>query len=158
MLHNKFISRVAVLSAFFLTTAFAAPETPIGYWKTIDDVTGKPKSVVQIWETSDNTLMGKVIRIFPSPGKTEGELCTACKGENLNQPIVGMVILSGLQRQEEHWKSGKILDPENGKTYNCSLRVANSGNQLDVRGYIGLPLLGRSQVWQRVDIMDDNKG
>lgn len=158
MQSDKLFSKVcAVVGAFFLTSAFAAPDSPVGYWKTIDDITGKPKSIVHIWRTANNTLEGQVVKIFPSPGKTQSEICTACKGDKLNQPIVGMVILSGLQGNQTHWKNGEILDPENGKSYSCSLRVADNGNLLDVHGYVGLPLLGRSQTWQRVDVMDSNK-
>ena len=156
---SNLISKLSVVvGSLFLSTAFAAPDTPVGYWKTIDDVTGKPKSIVHIWKTADNTLTGKVVKIFPSKGKTQGELCTACKGANSNQPIVGMVILTGLKGTQARWKNGEILDPENGKSYSCSVRVADNGNHLDVHGYIGLPLLGRSQTWQRVDVMDSNKG
>lgn len=158
-MRSLIIKTVGLVSSVFLSTAFAASfNSPIGYWKTIDDITGKPKSIVQIWKTSDNLLMGKVIKIFPSPGKTEGELCTACKGNNMNQPIEGMVILSGLKdKADTRWDNGKILDPENGKTYSCSMKLADRGNELDVHGYIGMPLLGRSQIWQRVDLMNGIK-
>jgi uncharacterized protein (DUF2147 family) len=128
-------------------------ESPIGYWKTIDDVTGAPKSIVKIWQTEDHILMGKVIKIFPKVGNDQNKLCTACQGSLRNQPIVGMLVVSGLKPKEKQWGNGEILDPENGKTYSCSIRVTENGKKLKVRGYIGLPLLGRSQTWERVDLM-----
>lgn len=151
----KLISKVSIaLSVFCFSSAFAVTDSPIGYWKTIDDISGKPKSIVQISQTADNSLVGKVVKIFPSPGKTEGELCNACRGDKQNQPIVGMVIITGLKGHAEQWKHGEILDPENGRTYSCSLRVAKHGNELDVHGYIGMPMLGRTQTWERIDLMD----
>ncbi|MDX1901203.1 MAG: DUF2147 domain-containing protein [Gammaproteobacteria bacterium] len=138
-----------------LTRVFAVSNdaTPIGYWKTIDDVTGKPKSIIQIWKTSDHILMGKVIHIYPKPGEDQTKRCDACQGALHNQPVVGMVILSGLKSETKQWGHGRILDPENGKTYSCSLRVSENGAKLNVHGYIGIPLFGRSQTWERVDQM-----
>jgi len=128
--------------------------SPVGYWKTIDDVSGKPKSIIKIWKSSSESLMGKVVRIFPKPGEdAEHKLCTACKGELHNQPVVGMVILSGLTPEEKQWTNGKILDPANGKVYDCNVRLTANGQKLQVRGYIGMPLFGRSQTWERVDLM-----
>lgn len=141
----------------FFSTLFAAENSPVGYWKTIDDLTGNPKSIIKIWKTPNNILMGQVVKVFPSVDKTENKLCTACKGDKLNQPIVGMVILTGLKSSSFQWSDGKILDPENGKTYSCSVRVADKGKKLNVHGYTGLPLLGRSQTWQRVDLMEGSK-
>lgn len=126
-------------------------DVPTGYWKTIDDVTGKPKSIIYISKAENNILTGKVIKIFPKQGNAETKLCTACAGEKHNQPIVGMVILSGLKADQNRWDQGHILDPENGKTYRCSVRVTENGKKLNVHGYIGIPLLGRSQLWERVD-------
>lgn len=127
--------------------------SPIGYWKTIDDITGKPKSIVQITRTSDQVLIAKVIKIFPTKGVTQGKLCTACQGDQHNQPIVGMVIMTGLKSAEKQWTNGRILDPENGKTYKCTARLTEQGKKLNVHGYVGLPLFGRSQTWERVDLM-----
>jgi uncharacterized protein (DUF2147 family) len=152
------IALKASLIGLLATTVYAAPElthSPEGYWKTIDDVTGKPKSIIHIWKAENNQLMGKVIKIFPKAGSDQSKVCTACNGQRHNQPIVGMVILSGLKAGQAQWGSGEILDPENGKTYSCSLRMADSGKQLNVHGYIGIPLLGRSQIWERVDLMSD---
>lgn len=157
---NLFSLSVIFLSGFFLTPAFAidnvTPNSPIGYWKTIDDVTGRPKSIVHIWQANNQVLMGQVIKIFPKSGRDQNKLCTACQGSLHNQPIVGMVILSGLKFSENHWDQGKILDPENGKSYSCAVKLHESGRKLNVHGYVGLPLFGRSQTWERVDLMSDN--
>lgn len=147
---------LGILFSFVFSFAYAvekAHESPIGYWKTMDDLTGKPKSIVQIWKTQDNVLMGKVIKIFTTEEQKKNKICTECKGDKRNKPIVGMVIVSGLKAKEKHWSNGEILDPENGKTYSCAIRTMDNGKRLQVRGYVGLPLLGRSQTWERVDLM-----
>lgn len=133
-----------------MTTVFSSP---IGYWKTIDDVTGEPKAIIQINNTPQHTVYGRIIKIYPRPGYDQNELCTACEGVRHNQPIVGMIVLQGLKQSRDHqneWQGGDILDPKNGKLYHCYIRLAEDNSKLHVRGYIGLPLFGRSQTWIRV--------
>lgn len=145
----------ALMTGLLATSVYATADlnSPVGYWKTIDDATGKPKSIVKIWKTDNEVLMGKVIKIFPKVGEDQTKVCDKCTGDLHNRPIVGMVIVSGLIAKEHQWDNGRILDPENGKTYSVSMRTAANGKKLDVHGYIGLPLLGRSQTWERVDVM-----
>ena len=149
---------IGLMSGMIAANAFAAKvyDSPVGYWKTIDDVTGKPKSIVKIWRANDQLLMGKVIKIFPKTGNDQTKLCNACQGDLHNQPVVGMVILSGLKASHAaKWDDGKILDPQNGKRYSCSLKLGDNGKKLNVHGYIGLPIIGRSQTWERIDLMSD---
>lgn len=132
--------------------------SPIGYWKTIDDVTGKPKAIVEIWQQSDSTLSGRIIKLFPRPGYDQYSLCKACEGELHNQRIVGMVFLKNLvqsQNDSLQWAKGEILDPKNGKIYQSSLRLSKNGQNLLVRGYIGLPLFGRTQTWVRISDLEN---
>ena len=148
-------SIIICIAALFLQTVYADnANSPIGYWKTIDDVTGKPKSILQISLANKNMLMGTVVKIFPRPGYDENEVCSACTGSRHNKRIVGMVIMENLKQSSSNpneWKGGKILDPLNGKTYHCYIQVIENGQKLNVRGYIGLPLFGRSQTWLRVN-------
>ncbi len=125
--------------------------SPEGYWKIVDGTTGKPKSIVKIWKTTDQELTGKVIKVFAK--KNNLQRCTACKGNQYNQPILGMTILSGLKSKRHQWDNGKILDPDNGKTYSCALRIIERGNKLLVRNYFGLPYFGRAETWERVDLL-----
>lgn len=123
----------------------AATGSPVGLWKTIDDQTGQAKSLVRI-EQHNGVLTGRVEKILTS-GR-EDAVCEACEGELKDQPIVGMTIIEGLKLDDDQYEGGTILDPNNGKTYKCIVWLDDKG-QLNVRGYIGLPLLGRSQVWLR---------
>jgi uncharacterized protein (DUF2147 family) len=124
--------------------------SPIGKWKTIDDETGAPKSIIQIWE-EDGVLYGKILELFLEPDEDPNPLCDECKGELKDQPILGMIILKDLKQSGAQWKGGTILDPDNGKVYKCKIEVIESGNRLKVRGFIGFSLLGRTQYWEKVE-------
>lgn len=126
----------------------AANDSPVGTWRTIDDATGQAKSIVQISE-HDGALQGKVIEVLLSD-QGPHPVCKKCKGDLRDQPIEGMTILSGLTPNGDSWSGGHILDPSNGKTYKCKLALKDDGQKLEVRGFVGMSLLGRSQVWERV--------
>jgi uncharacterized protein (DUF2147 family) len=119
--------------------------TPIGRWKAIDDKTGKPKAIVQIYQEKDR-LFGKIEATLDPNAK---KICDKCKDERRNQPIIGMVIVRGLALHGDEYTGGDILDPDNGSVYRCKLRVIEHGGKLSVRGFIGFSLLGRSQIWTR---------
>lgn len=116
---------------------------PTGLWTTIDDVSGKAKSVIEIFQR-ENRLYGKVIKVFPEPGESNDPVCDKCEGDRKNQKVIGMVILQGLEQDGDKWTNGTILDPQNGKTYDCSIWLDEEGN-LRVRGY--LLFFYRTQKW-----------
>jgi uncharacterized protein (DUF2147 family) len=136
---------VALLSAVMPLSAIAQ-EAPAGRWRTIDDATGKPKSIVEIYAAKDGRYAGKVVEILdladgPDP------LCTRCKGANRDKPIKGMVILWGLTSDGEgKWSGGQVLDPENGKSYKSKLALRDDGT-LAMSGCIAF--LCRTQAWSR---------
>lgn len=149
---------VALLSLAFgllLTagSALAATDTPAGTWKTIDDATHQPKSIVEISE-HDGEYQATIVKLLnrsPEDIARDGEvaLCHVCDGARKDKPIEGMVIMWGVHQNGDVWDGGKILDPKNGKTYKVKLSMLDGGQKLDVHGYIGFALLGRSQVWER---------
>ncbi len=143
---------VVCFSLSWVLIVHAASNSPVGYWKTIDDVTGQPKSILQLWESSDHILYGKVVKIFPQPGHDPHPLCTACTGDKYNKPILGMVILEGLKQDGNDpslWTGGSILEPKSGKVYHCTIQVVEGGEKLNVKGYVGISAFGRSQTWIR---------
>ena len=124
----------------------SAADSPAGRWQTIDDETGKPKSIVEIQQAADGSLTGKVVEILQSDHGAN-PLCTECEGERKDQPITGMTILWDLKPDgEQVWSNGTILDPAKGKTYRSKARLLDGGNKLEVRGYIGIEATGRSQT------------
>jgi uncharacterized protein (DUF2147 family) len=128
--------------------AAAAGPSPLGTWRTIDDETHRPRALVSI-EEHDGMLSGRIVRLFREPGEDPNPLCVECEGKRHNQPVLGMTILWNFRRNGDAWTGGEVLDPEEGRIYHANLRLRDNGARLDVHGYIGLPLLGRSQVWER---------
>lgn len=136
-------------------SALAANDSPVGKWKTIDDATHQAKSIVEITD-QDGQLEGKILELLnrtPDDIARDGEhpVCARCTDARKGQPLVGMVIMTGVTQDGDTWDGGRILDPKNGKTYKVSLKVTNGGQNLEVHGYIGFSLLGRTQTWERVE-------
>ena len=140
--------------AFVLATASLvamAQNTPVGLWRTIDDDGKTEKSTVRI-TAAGGVLTGKVEHIT-DPAKAN-ELCTKCEDDRKDKPIVGMVIISGAKQDAEEtdkWTGGMILDPVKGSSYKLILKLTDGGKKLDVRGYIGSPMFGRTQTWIRAE-------
>lgn len=146
---------VVLLLAFGASGAWAqsSSASPIGQWRTIDDESGEARSIVEIYE-QDGALHGKVIEILrvsdEARRNSDGQIiCTACEGERKDQPVEGMVLLWGLEKDGDEWTGGTIIDPENGNTYNAKMEL-DGEDRLEVRGYRGISLFGRTQTWQRV--------
>jgi uncharacterized protein (DUF2147 family) len=129
-----------------------AQSTPVGLWKTIDDETKKEKSLVRISEAG-GVFSGKIEKLLDPDTKADAK-CDKCTDERKDQPILGLPIIRNVKANADDanlWDGGEILDPNNGKTYKVRLKPADGGKKLDVRGYIGAPLLGRTQTWHRVE-------
>jgi len=125
-----------------------AAASPAGRWKTIDDATGKAKSIVDIRE-ENGTLTGTIETLFnpPVPHPT----CYLCSGAKKDQPLVGLEVLWGFHRDGAQWSGGQVLDPETGKVYRASMALEDGGKKMRLHGYILVPLLGRTQYWVRVE-------
>jgi uncharacterized protein (DUF2147 family) len=118
----------------------------LGKWKTIDDKTGEAKSIVEVYE-NNGKLYGKVIEIFDATKRNRK--CDKCEGIDKNKPVLGLTIIKGLTKDDAEYNGGKILDPETGNLYKCILKLSGK-DKLEVRGYMGFALIGRSQTWVRV--------
>jgi uncharacterized protein (DUF2147 family) len=136
---------VASVLCFAFVTSVRS-QSVVGKWKTIDDETGKPKSIIEVYEKSGK-IYGKILDIL-DPQKKDN-LCTECTGDDKNKPVLGMVILKGLQKDAEEFNGGTITDPVTGKKYKCSITLEGK-DKLKVRGYIGFSLIGRTQYWNRI--------
>ncbi|MFM8736362.1 MAG: DUF2147 domain-containing protein [Betaproteobacteria bacterium] len=128
----------------------AAQQTPVGLWKSIDDETKTEKSLVRITEAG-GTLTGKIEKLM-DPTKQDAK-CDKCSDARKDQPVLGMTIITGVRAGSDQtlWEGGEILDPNNGKAYKVRIKPIDGGKKLEVRGYIGAPLLGRTQTWIRVE-------
>jgi uncharacterized protein (DUF2147 family) len=142
------ITRIVLLTGVLLVSL--GNMSPVGYWKTIDDVSGQAKSIVHITELPNHELQGQVVKLF----KGALQFCTACQGELKDKPILGMMVIHGLKQNAKNplvWQDGWALDPKNGKTYHCMATLTDDGQKLNARGYIGIPLFGRTQTWLKVN-------
>lgn len=129
-----------------------AQATPAGLWKTIDDESKKEKSLIRITETG-GVFTGKLEKLLDPSAKPDA-VCDLCSDDRKDKPVVGMTLIKGVKQSDAdkgRWDGGEILDPNNGKTYKVRLTPGEGGKTLAVRGYIGAPLLGRTQTWVRVE-------
>jgi uncharacterized protein (DUF2147 family) len=139
----------ALLAAPMLALAQPAPDTPVGLWRTIDDATGRPRALVRVFE-QDGRLFGRIEKGL-APDAPAGAVCDLCTDERKGKPKIGLTIIRDMRRDGDTWEGGDILDPDNGKVYRCRLRLADGNRTLEVRGYVGISLLGRTQMWERVE-------
>ncbi|MGB5941945.1 MAG: DUF2147 domain-containing protein [Leeuwenhoekiella sp.] len=128
------------------TVAGSFAQDVFGKWKTIDDETGEAKSIVEIYK-KNGKVFGKVVEILNEDRKDAK--CQDCPGDRADQPILGLEIIRGLEKDDDEYEDGTILDPQNGKVYKCYIEL-ESADKLKVRGYIGFSLIGRTQYWYRV--------
>lgn len=137
--------------AFFSISLFTFSQNQdavLGKWKTIDDETGKEKSIVELYKSEDGKLYGKIVKLL-NPSK-KNPICDKCEDEKKDQPIEGMVIVNELKYDDGEWEDGTILDPNNGTYYDCKIWVDEEDpNKLNVRGYVSF--FFRTQYWYRVE-------
>lgn len=128
--------------------ASAAPPTPEGTWRVIGDKSGVAEALVHISE-HNGIYGGKIVKVFPRPGIDPAALCERCPGERKNRPVQGLTILTDMRRDGDEFSGGEILDPDSGELYRCSMKLSRDGQRLLLRGYVLIPLLGRTQTWLR---------
>lgn len=148
----KIFSRGSSFFIFFLciSSVFSSDTlSPAGRWITIDDKTARPKSVVTIVMKGD-TLIATIDSLFLDPGDSTDPVCDKCTGWRKGRKVKGLTITDAMVKHGNEWSGGSVVDPKNGKTYRCIIKILDSGKKLVVRGYIGISLIGRSQVWDRV--------
>ena len=131
-----------------ICAASFAQMTPVGTWQTLDDKTKEVKSEVQITEAS-GVLSGKITKLLRKDAKQD-VVCDECTDDRKGKPVLGMEIIRGVKKVDgkDIWEDGKVIDPENGKTYAAKLTPIEGGKKLEMRGSIGP--FGRTQTWVRV--------
>tara|TARA_R100001369_G_scaffold82952_1_gene114912 strand:- start:1579 stop:1998 length:420 start_codon:yes stop_codon:yes gene_type:complete len=132
------------LLAIILLSITAKAQTIIGQWETFDDKTKEKKAVIEIYKTN-NLYFAKIIENFIGENNA---LCEYCKGQKKDKPIIGLVIIENIKKNGDEFNEGIILDPENGETYKCYLKLINN-DKLKVRGFLGFSIFGRTQYWSR---------
>ena len=143
------INMKTILSGILLVLLSIASnaQTIFGKWETRNEETNKVDSVIEIYEKNGKAF-AKVVEIVDPARRNVA--CIYCEGENKGKPVLGLEILSGLEKDNEEWSGGEILDPRNGKVYNCYIKLVNK-NKLKLRGYIGISLFGKTRYWHRAE-------
>ena len=145
------MTRVFMVLAVCLACASAlAQASPAGVWKTIDDKSGAPKAEVRIIE-SNGLITARIEKVYRANFKSD-ERCLACKDDRKDQLLIGLEILRGLKKAEDEggWEGGTVLDPMTGTVYKARITLIDGGARLEMRGFVGFSLLGRTQTWVRI--------
>jgi len=131
------------------TTGHAAEPTAAGLWEKRDS-SGQPQGWFRIADRN-GAYDGQIVRMFPKPGQDAASWrCTKCEGANKDAPVLGITFIKGMKRHELAYEDGTILDPRDGSIYSARMDLSPDGQQLSVRGYLGISLLGRTEVWVRL--------
>lgn len=142
----KKILQLSAVLMFCIT--FAASAQIEGVWETTDDETKEKKSHIKIYKTQSGKYAGQVVKILRE--KKKNAVCKDCPGDRNGKPVQDMIVLIGLQTDGKEWSGGRILDPEKGKEYKCKAWMGSDNNTLNIRGFVGISMMGRNQVWKRV--------
>lgn len=148
LIHAKQITMKALLTLILTICASSLmAQSFVGKWKTIDDETGKPKSIVEIYKNGD-VYEGKILKLFRGPDEDPDPVCDDCDEDDPRymKKVIGMTIVKDMEydKDDEVLDDGTILDPKNGTVYDCKIWVGDDGN-LQVRGYV--LFLYRTQTW-----------
>lgn len=143
---KKLSTVLCLLASAAASITFA--QSPAGVWKTVDDATGKEKAIIRISEAG-GVFTGKIEKLL-DPTKQDSK-CDECTDARKGQPVVGLTIIRNIKKGESYYEGGDILDAANGKVYRARLTLSADNKKLDVRGYMGTPMFGRTQTWSRVE-------
>lgn len=149
---KTFLAFLSVLAIMVTTSSFRFAENPdaiVGFWKT-----GDGKGIVQVYKQGDS-YFGKIVWLQEPNDPETGKPKIDTKNEDpklKGRPVMGMINLRDFKYQKEnYWADGKIYDPKSGEDYSCKITMINN-NTLEVRGYVGISLFGRTDTWKRQQV------
>jgi uncharacterized protein (DUF2147 family) len=142
-----------IVASVFLVLAMgrvsAAEPTAVGLWEQVDEGSGKAESWFRITERN-GVYDGTIVKIFFKPGEDQNPVCDKCEGADRGKPVMGLTLIKGMRRTGNHYEGGTITDPRDGSVYRALMELSPDGQKLEMRGYLGISLFGRSQIWNRL--------
>ena len=147
MMQTQIFSLICAMLLLTSLHAHAGNLSPVGRWITFDEDTGEPQAIIEI-RSHGGRLYGWIDKILSAPADAEPARCTECEGKLKNAPVLGFKIIRNMRFEGGEWH-GHIINPETAKVHNATLSITDKGQRLDVRGYISIPLFGRTQTWER---------
>lgn len=139
----RVVNTLALLALLIPATSWAQQTDPIGRWKTLDDETGKPMTVVEVYSAKGDTLAAKIVENIAAPAT-----CDKCSGKDKGKSIIGMPILWSLKKIDGGWGGGKGFKPSSGDSFNAkSIKLIDGGKKLEVTGC--KLMFCRTATWER---------
>jgi uncharacterized protein (DUF2147 family) len=149
VLHKLTLAGALVLFGAAGLPLEAAEPSAVGLWEQVDEKTGQAESWFKITER-DGVYQGNIVKIYFKPGEDENWTCDKCEGDERGKPVLGLALIKGMRRNGLAYEKGTIMDPRDGAVYRALMNLSPDGQKLEVRGFLGISLFGRSQVWNRL--------